>query len=55
DADIIEHFKSLVHAAGGGNYQSLINEALREHIKAHDKSLEDALRKVIREELKQAG
>ncbi len=55
DADIIEHFKDLVHAAGGGNYQTLINEALREYIKAHDKSLEDALRKVIREELKQAG
>jgi len=55
DADIIEHFKSLVHAAGGGNYQTLLNDALREHIKAHDKLLEDALRKVIREELKQAG
>ncbi len=55
DGDIIEHFKSLVHAAGGGNYQTLINDALREHIKAHDKSLEDALRKVIREELKQVG
>ncbi len=55
DADIVEHFKSLVHAARGGNYQTLINDALREHIKAHDKSLEDALRKVIREELKQAG
>lgn len=55
DADIIEHFKSLVHAAGGGNYQTHINEALREHIKGHDKSLEDALHKVIREELKQVG
>jgi uncharacterized protein (DUF4415 family) len=55
DADIIEHFKRLVHGAGGGNYQTLINNALRAHIKAQDSSLEDALRKVIREELKKAG
>ena len=55
DADIIEHFKRLVHGAGGGNYQTLINDALREHIKANDSSLEDALRKVIREELKNVG
>ncbi|MBU2478006.1 MAG: BrnA antitoxin family protein [Gammaproteobacteria bacterium] len=55
DGDIIEHFKRLVHSAGGGNYQTLINNALREHINAHDSSLEDALRKVIREELKNAG
>lgn len=55
DADIIEHFKQQVHVAGGGNYQTLINDALRDYIKAHDKSLEDALRKVIREELQQAG
>ena len=55
DRDIIEHFKKQVHAAGGGNYQTLINEALRDYIKAHDKSLEATLRKVIREELKQVG
>jgi uncharacterized protein (DUF4415 family) len=55
DADIIEHFKKLVHETGGGNYQTLINDALREYLKAHDKSLEKALRKIIREELKKAG
>jgi len=55
DGDIIEHFKKLVHNAGGGNYQTRINDALREYINAHDKSLEDALRKVIREELKKTG
>ncbi len=55
DGDIIEHFKQQVHAAGGGNYQTLINNALRDYIKTHDKSLEDALRKVIREELKQVS
>jgi uncharacterized protein (DUF4415 family) len=55
DADVIEHFKNLVHEEGGGNYQTLINQALREHIQAHDKSLEDTLRRVIREEIKKAG
>ena len=55
DADIIEHFKNIVFEAGGGNYQSLINDALRDHIQAQDKGLEKALRKVIREELKKAG
>jgi uncharacterized protein (DUF4415 family) len=55
DADVIEHFKHLVHEAGGGNYQTLINQALREHIQAHDKSLEDTLRRVIREEIKKTG
>lgn len=55
DSDIIEHFKQQVHAAGGGNYQTLINDALRKHIQLHDGSLEDTLRKVIREELKQTG
>lgn len=55
DADIIDHFKQLVHEAKGGNYQSLINDALRQYINAHDKSLERALRKVIREELKRTG
>jgi len=55
DADIIEHFKNIVLGAAGGNYQTLINDALREHIQAQDKGLEKALRKVIREELKKAG
>jgi len=52
DADIINHFKSIVNNAGGGNYQSLINLALREHIEAHNKSLETTLREIIRDELR---
>ena len=54
DADVIAHFKQLVHEAGGGNYQTLINDALREYIQTQDHALEDTLRKVIREELKKA-
>ena len=55
DADIINYFKSKVLAAGGGNYQTLINDALRRHIEEEARSLEDILRRVIREELNQAG
>jgi len=55
DGDIIEHFKKQVHAAGGGNYQTLINDALRAYLESEAKPLEDTLRKVIREELRHAS
>ena len=55
DADIVDHFKRIVLDAGGGNYQTLINDALRDYIQARDKGLEKILRRVIREELKIAG
>lgn len=51
DGDIIEYFKKQVHDAGGGNYQSLMNNALRNYIQSEAQPLEDVLRKVIREEL----
>jgi len=55
DGDIIDHFKRKVLDAGGGNYQTLINDALRRHIEEEARPLEDTLRRVIREELSQAG
>lgn len=51
DDDILEWFKTQVHIAGGGNYQTLINHALREHISLEMEHLEDLLRRVLREEL----
>jgi len=54
DGDIIEHFKKRVHDAGGGNYQTLLNDTLRQCIQSETEPLEDTLRKVIREELKLA-
>ena len=54
DNDIVEHFKRQVHDAGGGNYQTLLNDALRKHIQSEAEPLEETLRKVIREELKLA-
>lgn len=54
DCRIIEHFKRCVHEAGGGNYQSLINEALKAHIDGADQALEKRLRRIIREEMRAA-
>lgn len=54
DDDVLQWFKEQVHAAGGGNYQTLINAALREHIDRSREPLEDTLRRVIREELRTA-
>jgi len=53
DTDIVEWFKTQVNEAGGGNYQSLINEALKSHIQQH--GLERTLRKLIREELRRVA
>ena len=50
DQDILVWFKQQVHNQGGGNYQSLINAALREYIDGHG-TLEALLRRVIHEEL----
>ncbi len=52
DTDIVSWFKDQVHRAGGGNYQTLINDALRRHIGEAGESLEDLLRRVLREELR---
>ena len=51
DSDIIQKFKKQVHKAGGGNYQTLINSALREHLEQSKEPLEETLRRVLREEL----
>ena len=51
DDDILAWFRRQVHAAGGGNYQTLINQALREYMSADREALEKTLRRVLREEL----
>ena len=51
DDDVLKWFRSQAHKGGGGNYQTLINRALREYIEAEMESLEETLRRVLREEL----
>ncbi|MBI3172823.1 MAG: BrnA antitoxin family protein [Chloroflexi bacterium] len=55
DDDILEWFRGEVEAAGGGNYQTLINNALREYLNQQQQPLEELLRRVVREELKSAS
>ena len=40
DEDVIAWFRGQVEAAGGGNYQALINDALRQHISRTREPLE---------------
>ena len=54
DDDILEWFRSQVDAVGGGNYQTLINTALREYITREEEPIEVILRQVVREELHSA-
>jgi len=55
DEDVISWFRARVEKAGGGNYQSLINDALRQHIAQAREPLEETLRRVVREEIRRAS
>ena len=55
DDDILDWFRGEVDAAGGGNYQTLINNALRDYIKHQQEPIEVILRRVVREELQSAA
>jgi uncharacterized protein (DUF4415 family) len=55
DTDLLNWFREQVNARGGGNYQTMMNEALRAYIRHQDQTLEETLRKVIREELQAQG
>jgi uncharacterized protein (DUF4415 family) len=52
DDDVLAWFKEQVNMAGGGNYQTLMNQALREFIESKKEPLEAILRRVIREEMR---
>ena len=51
DRDIIDWFRSKVEEQGGGNYQTMLNDALRTYMEHQEKPLEEVLRRVVREEL----
>jgi len=55
DTDLLNWFREQVNARGGGNYQTMMNDALRAYIRHQDQTLEETLRKVIREELQAQG
>lgn len=49
DNTVLNYFRDIVNKAGGGNYQTLINDALLEHV--HRRSALDVVRQAVREEL----
>src|SRR3979409_1566409 len=49
DNTVLDYFRGAVDKAGGGNYQTLINEALLEHV--HRRSVFEGIRQVVRQEL----
>ena len=51
DADILNWFREYVNSRGGGSYQALMNQALRQYIEERDQDWETLLRRVVREEL----
>lgn len=51
DDDVLDWFREQVHAAGGGNYQTMMNQALRESMEGGGESLEETLRRVLQEVL----
>jgi len=55
DDEILAWFRDQVERAGGGNYQSVINEVLRQHVQQAREPLEKIIRRVIREELSRAS
>jgi len=55
DDDVLDWFRHEVHRAGGGNYQTLINSVLREYVRNQREPLEETLRRVLREELRNAA
>lgn len=51
DDDVVKWFRDQADAAGGSNYQTMINAALRDYITRSAEPLEDTVRRVVREEL----
>jgi BrnA antitoxin of type II toxin-antitoxin system len=51
DDDVLEWFRKQAHEAGGGNYQTMMNHALRDHMEREAEPLEETLRRVLREVL----
>jgi uncharacterized protein (DUF4415 family) len=47
DDDILAWFREQVHAAGGGNYQTLINQTLRRVLEQGSEPLETVMRRVV--------
>ncbi len=53
DEDIVDYFLQEAERSGGSaGYQTLINDALRQHVEGKAPKLEDTLRRIVREEIR---
>ena len=53
DEDLVDHFLQQAEQSGGSTgYQTLINNALRQHVEGTAPRLEDTLRRILREEMR---
>jgi uncharacterized protein (DUF4415 family) len=56
DEDLVDHFLKAADDSGGTmGYQTLINEALRQHVEGKAPKIEEMLRRIVREEVRAAG
>jgi uncharacterized protein (DUF4415 family) len=56
DEDLVDHFLKQADASGGAmGYQSLINEALRQHVEGKAPKFKETLRRIVREEMRATG
>ncbi len=56
DEDLVDHFLKESDSYGGTmGYQTLINQALRQHVEGKAPKLEETLRRLLREELRMAS
>jgi uncharacterized protein (DUF4415 family) len=56
DEDLVDHFiKEAERSRGSAGYQTLINDALRQHVEGKAPKLEDTLRRILREEINSAS
>lgn len=51
DDDVLDWFREQVAEGGGGSYQTLMNQALREYVRQEHLPIEDVFRRVLREEM----
>jgi len=50
DNDILDWFRARVNDQGGGNYQTMINQALRSYMR-EERPLKELIQEAVREEL----
>ena len=55
DTKTLDWFRDQVETAGGGSYQTAINDVLKAHIRSKSEPLAQTLRAVVREELAAYG